>query len=187
MEAFDLLHARRPDARLTITGRPSRDGDPDDVRQWVADRTPAVELIERYVPIDEVGTIAGRARVVVAPYLAGAQSGVVLLGMTMGRAVVASDVGDLGEAVLDGETGLLVPPDDAPALADALERVISDPALADRMGGAGLRRVEEEFSWDHVAARVERELTSVLLPRASVRVRELTRTVPADAAPSVAR
>jgi glycosyltransferase involved in cell wall biosynthesis len=187
MEAFDILHARRPSARLTIAGRPAGDGDPDDVRRWVTGHAPAVELIERYVAIDEVRSIAGRARVVVAPYLAGAQSGVVLLGMTMGRAIVASDVGDLGEAVVPGETGLLVPPGDAGALADALERVLADGPLAERLGRGGLQRIAAEFSWEHVAERLEGELDAVLRSCARAQVSEARRTACAGALPSAVR
>jgi glycosyltransferase involved in cell wall biosynthesis len=78
--------------------------------------------------------------------------------MTLGRAVVASDVGDLRGAVADGSSGLLVAPADAQALATALERVLADPALAGRMGAEGRRRVLEHSSWELVAERVEAEL-----------------------------
>ncbi|MFM8409025.1 MAG: glycosyltransferase, partial [Alphaproteobacteria bacterium] len=61
--------------------------------------------------------------VVVLPYRDGTQSGVVPLAWAHGRPVVTTAVGGLPEAVDDGATGLLVPPGDARALADALERV----------------------------------------------------------------
>jgi L-malate glycosyltransferase len=71
---------------------------------------------------------------------------VVLEAMALGRAVVATRVGGTPELVIEGETGLLVPPRDAGALADALRRVLSDDALRQRLGDAGRRRVEERFS-----------------------------------------
>ncbi|HEV8586631.1 MAG TPA: glycogen synthase [Methylomirabilota bacterium] len=70
--------------------------------------------------------------------------------------VVASGVGGILEVVVDGETGLLVPPARPEALADALRRVLDDPALARRMGRAGRARVEAQFSWASVAERTER-------------------------------
>jgi len=66
---------------------------------------------------------------------------------------VASRVGGIPEVVVDGETGLLVEPGDVTALAQALGRVLADPALAARMGQAGRHRVEAHFSWDRIADR----------------------------------
>jgi glycosyltransferase involved in cell wall biosynthesis len=70
----------------------------------------------------------------------------VLEAMAAGLPVVASAVGGVPELVLDGETGALVPPRDSAALAGAIRRIVADPALRDRLGEAGRRRVEREFS-----------------------------------------
>jgi glycosyltransferase involved in cell wall biosynthesis len=69
--------------------------------------------------------------------------------------VVATRAGGISDAVADGETGLLVPPRDSAALADALLRVWRDPALGRTLGEAGRRRIEERFSRDVVAQRAE--------------------------------
>ena len=53
--------------------------------------------------------------------------------------------------VVDGETGLLVPPGDPAALAAAIRQVLADPELGARMGTAGRRRVEEKFTWEAIA------------------------------------
>ena len=58
------------------------------------------------------------------------------------------------EIVVDGETGLLVPPGDVDALAAALDRVLSDPAFAERLGAAGRRRARERFSIERTVARL---------------------------------
>ena len=113
-----------------------------------------VTLIDRYVPIDSVRALFADARVVATPYVAGSQSGVVHLAMTMERAVVASDTGDLREAVVDGITGRIVPSGDVGALRDALLEVLTDPELAARWGQAGRTRVLTEFSWERVAELV---------------------------------
>src|SRR5215218_6243420 len=119
MSAFERTEAVRPAARMTIAGTPLPDGDPDRVRRWAATRPDRVELIDRYVPIDDLAALFGRARVVAAPYLAGSQSGVVHLAMMMQRAVVASDAGELATTVVDGVSGRVVPAGDAGALAAA--------------------------------------------------------------------
>jgi glycosyltransferase involved in cell wall biosynthesis len=77
----------------------------------------------------------------------------VLEAMAAGLPVVASAVGGVPEAVSEGETGTLVPPRDSGALAQALGRLVADPALRSRLGEAGRLRVEREFSLE----RFERE------------------------------
>ena len=70
--------------------------------------------------------------------------------MAHGRAVVASDVGGLRDLVVDGETGLLVPPRDVAALRAALERLLGDAELRRRLGAAGRERVRELCAWSRV-------------------------------------
>ena len=67
-----------------------------------------------------------------------------------GRPVVATDVPGCRDAVQPGETGLLVPVRDAPALAAALKTLLLDPALRQKMGAAGRGLVEAEFSTTRV-------------------------------------
>jgi glycosyltransferase involved in cell wall biosynthesis len=82
--------------------------------------------------------------------------GVVLLeAMTYSVPVVASNLGGITDIVTDGATGLLVPPADSEALAAALERLAADPALAERLGAAGCRLVQEHFSWPAIVAQWE--------------------------------
>jgi len=69
----------------------------------------------------------------------------ILEAMATGLPVVAADVGGVAEAVLDGQTGLLVPPSDPKALAEALERLLRDEAFRRRLGAAGRRRARREF------------------------------------------
>ncbi len=76
-----------------------------------------------------------------------------LEAMACGTAVVASAVGGIPEVVADGETGLLVRPDDPAALAAALNALLRDPARAAAMGLAGRKRAMSEFGWDTIAAQ----------------------------------
>ena len=82
--------------------------------------------------------------------------GVVLLEAMNERVpVVASDVGGITDIVQDGETGLLVPPGDAVALANALLRLADDPILATGLAERGYRHLHEQFSWDSIVQRWE--------------------------------
>jgi glycosyltransferase involved in cell wall biosynthesis len=78
---------------------------------------------------------------------------VILEAMAQSRPFVGTSVGGIPEIVRDGETGLLVPPADPPALARALGRLLDDRALAVRLGDGGRRMVEGEFSLASFAAR----------------------------------
>ncbi len=74
----------------------------------------------------------------------------VLDAMAMGLAVVGTRAGGIPEAVEDGVTGVLVPPGQSDALADALVRLLADPERRRRMGAAGQARVRAEFDVDHL-------------------------------------
>jgi glycosyltransferase involved in cell wall biosynthesis len=74
--------------------------------------------------------------------------------MACGCPVVASTTGAAHEAVMDGVTGLLVPPHDGEATAAALDRILGDRALRDSMGAAGRRRVDEYFGMHRYVERV---------------------------------
>jgi len=78
----------------------------------------------------------------------------VLEAMAAGKPVIATAVGGTDEVVVHGETGLLVQPGDAGALAEAIQLLLADSGLADRLGTAGRARVEREFSAEAMVDRV---------------------------------
>src|SRR5204862_7486336 len=67
-----------------------------------------------------------------------------------GLPVIAGQSGGLAEAVRDGETGLVVNPDDADSVAAALKRLMGDQLLARRLGQAGRKAIETYYNWDRV-------------------------------------
>ena len=79
---------------------------------------------------------------------------VILEAMGAALPVIATDVGGVAEAVVDGETGLLVPADDVGGMAEALDRLAADDGLRRRMGAAGARRAAGVFSPAAVADRL---------------------------------
>jgi glycosyltransferase involved in cell wall biosynthesis len=97
-----------------------------------------------------------RCSMLVVPSLVRETFGMVALeAMAMGRPVVAARSGGLGELVVDGETGVLVPPGDAPALRDAIAGLLAEPARREALGRAGTERAAS-YSAPHVVPRVER-------------------------------
>jgi len=93
--------------------------------------------------------------VFVLPSLSEASSNVVLEAMGTGLPVVATRVGGLPGLVEDQRTGLLVPPDDVPALAQAIVRLLETPDLAATMGARGRARALAEFGLDRMSERVD--------------------------------
>jgi glycosyltransferase involved in cell wall biosynthesis len=87
---------------------------------------------------------------------------VLIEAMAAGRPVIASDSGASREIIDDGQQGILFPPGDHDALASAIARVLSDPALAAEMGRRGQVRVEERFDSAQYVAGVEAVYQDVL-------------------------
>jgi glycosyltransferase involved in cell wall biosynthesis len=100
-----------------------------------------------FVPHDELLRLYERAAIVVCPSLREGYGVVCAEAMAHGRPVVASAVGGLKDLVVDGETGLLVPPGDPAALRAALERLLADGDLRARLGAAARERAREHLSW----------------------------------------
>jgi len=105
-----------------------------------------------FVPPAELGAWYERAAVVVVPSRREGYGVVAREAMAYGRPVVATCVGGLPEAVEDGVSGLLVPPNDAGALRGALTRLLDDRELRERLGAAARERARREFSHEAAAA-----------------------------------
>ncbi len=102
-------------------------------------------------------------------------TGTIREAMALGRPVVASAAGGNPELVQDGVSGLLVPPRDPPSVAAAVRRLLSDPALAARLGAAGRERVVEGFSTEVRLDRIEELYARLIAERARAgRSREAT-------------
>jgi phosphatidylinositol alpha-1,6-mannosyltransferase len=157
--ALPLVREKVPDARWVVIGDgPRRPQVEADVA--AAGVTDAVSLLGRVDDAERDGWL-DRASVFCMPSrvppggLGGEGFGIVYLEAgAHGLPVVAGNVAGALDAVLDGETGVLVDPTDHRAVAEALIRVLADPDLASRLGEAG-RRHAEEHAWPRIAARVE--------------------------------
>jgi glycosyltransferase involved in cell wall biosynthesis len=131
-----------PDARFVILGE-------GELREQLA-RQVHDHHLEKHVLLpgfrtDVLGCIKGFDLFVLSSVTEGLGTSL-LDAMACRRPIVATTAGGIPEVVKDGETGLLVPPRDAKALADAIIRAIGDAALRERMGAAGLARVRERFT-----------------------------------------
>ena len=103
----------------------------------------------------DVPAVLGSAVMSVMPSLNEALSNVLLESMAAGRPIVATRVGGTPEAIVDGHTGLLVPPDDPYALAGAIARLLDEPALAAALGRAARQVVETKFPLSRMVSATE--------------------------------
>lgn len=157
-QAMRRVRAEVPDATLTLVGTGDRLAEFADRarREGVTSR---VRLPGRVAPEALVQEYQ-RAAVAALPSTSEAESfGMVLAeANACARPVVASNIGGIPGFVRDGDNGLLAQPGDPRSLADALVRVLRDPALAERLGQQGRVRVVADHDWDKLAARTERVL-----------------------------
>jgi glycosyltransferase involved in cell wall biosynthesis len=98
-----------------------------------------------------------RAAIVVLPYrFSSPASGVLMRAMAAGRPVIATPVRAATAAIVNGENGILVPMDDADALAEALLTLYRAPEERDRLGTSAVRTMAEQFSWQNHVDGLER-------------------------------
>jgi glycosyltransferase involved in cell wall biosynthesis len=117
----------------------------------------------------DIDTVLAALDVFVLPSRSEGLSNTILEAMAASVPVVATDVGGADEMVVDGVTGLLVPPASSHELAAALRRLLLDAPLQVAMGRAGRARVEQEFNLDETVRRYE-ELYTELAQRRGLRM-----------------
>ncbi|MFC4628813.1 glycosyltransferase family 4 protein [Promicromonospora alba] len=167
LEAVALLRGTGRDVRLTLCGSVFAGyewfEDQLRVRAAADDLAGAVDLVGYADPWEWFA----RGDVVVVPSRVEPFGNVAVQAMLAGRPVVASRTQGLAEIVKDGETGLLVRPDDPVALADAIAELLDDPARASTLAAAGRQDATERFGAQRYRAQMGRLL---VVRRAVVRV-----------------
>jgi glycosyltransferase involved in cell wall biosynthesis len=151
LEAASILARRRDDVRFLVVGDgPQRAETEERARRLGLDGRVVFTGFRMDIP-----DILAETAVAVSSSLAEAISNSIVEAMAAGVPVVATRVGGTPEAVLDGETGLLVRPRDSSALASAIGRLLDDGELAGRLGRAGRKRIEERFSTERMVRATE--------------------------------
>jgi glycogen(starch) synthase len=152
--ALAMLLARFPSLRLIVAGDgPARAELEEQVGLLGVNH--AVSLIGMVSPTD-VPALMSRATIVLVPSRDEEGFGLVALHAAFAeRPVIASRVGGLPEVVLDGETGLTVPPEDAQALAEAIASLLEDRSRAAALGSAARTRALERFTVSRMADQYE--------------------------------
>ena len=151
VEAAAIVTRRAPRARFVIWGEGALRADLE-ARIRTLGLTGRVEMRGA---TREPAQALKQCQIFVLASLSEASSNVVLEAMATGLPVVGTRVGGIPGLVDDHRTGLLVPPDNAPALAEAILRLIEAPAMASEMGAQGRARALAEFGMNRMHERID--------------------------------
>jgi glycosyltransferase involved in cell wall biosynthesis len=147
LEAAAIVRSRMPDARFLVIGETSpMDRDYLGELQQYAGRCGVADCVIFAGLRTDIPEVLASLDVSVMPSLNEALSNVVLESMAAGAPTVATRVGGTPEALVDGVTGIIVPPADSQALADAIVHLLKDAALAGQLGHAARARIADHFS-----------------------------------------
>ncbi len=153
VEAMARVHAQLPSAHCWIVGRPEIEPTTARAVRQTVDTCDAHTYVSLLGHRRDIAGLLAASDIFV---LSSRQEGfpiTILEAMAGGKPVVATDVGGCAEAVVHRETGLIVPPEDPQALAEALQYLLEHPDEARAMGEAGHRRVEEHFTVETMVRR----------------------------------
>ncbi|MCY4674671.1 MAG: glycosyltransferase [Bacteroidetes bacterium] len=153
LDSMPVVRQTLPDICLLVAGEFYDDEEPYQKKVEVLDLQKQVKLVNQYIPKDEVANYFAAADVVVQPYLSATQSGVAQVAYQFEVPIITTDVGGLAEIVPHEEAGLIVPPNDATALASAIVRYFVDDMQVSLT--AGVRRQKQSLGWDKLLDAIE--------------------------------
>ena len=153
--AVELARQAAPEIELSVVG-------PGHMRDALIRRLRAAgaTVDNRYVPDAEISSILSRHGVMLLPYTSATQSGVAAMALGHGMPCIGTGVGGLPEQVLDARTGLIVPPRDAHAFADAMVRLATDAEYTLSMAHESVRIASALGSWTAICG----DLVAALAP-----------------------
>jgi len=164
IRAAEVLHHRHPEAKYLIVGSPH----PGDERHLeVVKQLVAAAGLESSVvftgEVEDANVAVATMDVFVLPSgLPEPFGGVVIEAMAMGKPVVGTRIGGTVDQIVDGHTGYLVDPNDHVSMADAVDRILGDPQLRERMGRAARERFLKHFEHEIVYEKISRMYERVI-------------------------
>ena len=144
LDAMTRLSSTRPKAKLIVAGAGDFWFDISSYKN-----NPCIEIIHRFITPGELVAFIQDTRYVICPYTDGTQSGVIMSALAFGRPVIASNVGNFSSIIKNGVNGILVPPSNPAALAEAMDSALDpskDSIIQENMSGTGFSQ-----EWDMIA------------------------------------
>jgi glycosyltransferase involved in cell wall biosynthesis len=147
LEAMPLITEQIPEVKLLIAGRG------ENIHEYFPEGydTNRYHIFNHFVTPEVVVHLFQRSTVAVLPYIEASQSGVAAIAYGLGTPIIASNIGGLGDLIRHEEDGLLVPPRDVRALANAVIRLLRDRNLQIRIQASMLARCRRELNWSDIA------------------------------------
>lgn len=172
LKAAPLVHQTHPDVKFIIAG----EGDISGYRDLIQDPL-KFEIYNEYIPNEMVSKLFSRAKIVVLPYTQHqGHSGVVTIAFSFGKPVIVTSVGDFPNMIQNEKEGLIVPPRDERALANAIVTLLDDQDLAGTISRNVLAK-SSEFSWDKIA-KLHMEVYERCIQKRNSNVKEFDRQWP---------
>ena len=109
------------------------------------------EIHAKFIPNKCVAQFFQRASIVVLPYIEASQSGIVAMAFAFGKPVIVTNVGSLSEIVRNGQNGIVIPPNSAPALAQAIKELFKDVSKRKKLGHNAHVISHNELGWDRIS------------------------------------
>jgi len=167
--AASIIHKRNPDVEFLVVGYDMiKDGYSIAELKQYAEQVGISQNLHFIGGRRDIADVISLFDVAVLASLSEGFSNVILEYMASSKPVVATKVGGNPEIVVHGETGLLVPPANADALASAILSILEDKEAASRFGNAGRKRVEERFSLDVMLKNYENLFEQVINSRGNI-------------------
>ena len=146
IEAIPIVSQEIPDIKVIIAG----EGDFSKYQKLIKDNS-KFEIYNEFIPNQLVPKLFKRAKVIVLPYTYHqGHSGVLNIAFAFGKPAIVTNVGSLPDMVEHGKAGIVVPPKDSKALAEAIIKVLEDDKLRKKLSRNALK-MAEKLSWDRIA------------------------------------
>ncbi|MHB1462814.1 MAG: glycosyltransferase family 4 protein [Armatimonadota bacterium] len=158
LRAWKQVSQTHPTAKLLMVGAGVESAS---IQQQI-DEMPSVQFVNRYVSHHEMAECFSRSHLVVMPYLDATQSGIQATAIAFEKPVVASRVGAIPEMLDEGESGLLVSPGDADALAAAVSTCLSDGDLLQHLQEGAARLHRGRLAWPLLSRQIEGHYRALL-------------------------
>jgi glycosyltransferase involved in cell wall biosynthesis/CelD/BcsL family acetyltransferase involved in cellulose biosynthesis len=152
IEASYLVEKIIPDLKVIIAGAG------EDLKKRKKDITEKsiFEVHDEFIPNDKISDLFKRATLVVLPYIEASQSGVVAMAYAFKKPVIATNVGSIPEMVINGKTGLIVPPENPQALKDAIVYLLSHSDVRNEFKKDISIATQSKFNWDSISLYTEK-------------------------------
>jgi glycosyltransferase involved in cell wall biosynthesis len=146
LKAMKDVWSIRPQTKLIIAG----EGDLKALGIEI-DGQSGIEIINKYIPNEEVSKLFQRAAIVVLPYIEGSQSGVLATALALGKPTIATKVGCFEETIESGKNGILVNPGESEGLKDAILELLENKSLRQVMGKNAKDYSDAFLQWAPIA------------------------------------